>query len=316
MTQDAPFRNDLAEGPDEFTSRWITTEDNVRLRAVHWPATAARGTIFIFTGRAEYAEKYGRVAQELVKAGWSILTIDWRGQGFSDRQIADGRLGHVEKFTDYQFDVRSMVTLAAELDLPRPWNMLAHSMGGCIGLRSLTNGLDVTRTVFSAPMWGIRLEWHLRSAARVVPKIAHLLGQGHRVAPGMTPETYVLHDSFDDNMLTTDREHFDWLVSHVQAEPLFAIGGPTLDWLGAAMSETATLARLPRPVVDTLTCVGTDERVVDMGAIVRSMQGWYPGQLLMVDGAQHELMMEAPDMRREFMTAMLAHFDNPEVAED
>ena len=153
----APFRNDLAEGPDDVQGFWRQSSDGLRLRITLWPASGTKGTILLFNGRTEYAEKYGRIARVLTGAGYATLTIDWRGQGMSDRIARDARLGHVGKFPDYQRDVAEVIAAASELDLPRPWHLLAHSMGGCIGLRALIEGLAVDRALFSAPMWGIKL---------------------------------------------------------------------------------------------------------------------------------------------------------------
>ena len=62
----APFHRTLAQGPEYGSAQWVTAEDGVRLRAVSWGRDAPRGTVLIFSGRTEYAEKYGRVAAELV----------------------------------------------------------------------------------------------------------------------------------------------------------------------------------------------------------------------------------------------------------
>ena len=128
----APFHNDLAEGPDNAQSFWLRTSDGVRLRVVFWPAEDAQGTILLFTGRTEYAEKYGHIARDVTEAGYALLTIDWRGQGLSDRIAKDTRLGHVESFDDYQLDVAEFVGAAQGLGCPEPWHMIAHSMGGAL----------------------------------------------------------------------------------------------------------------------------------------------------------------------------------------
>ncbi|MDA8587187.1 alpha/beta hydrolase [Rhodobacteraceae bacterium] len=128
--ESAPFHNDLAEGPDNVEAFWRRASDGVRLRVVHWPAGSSRGTILLFSGRTEYAEKYGQIASELTESGYSVVTIDWRGQGLSDRVAEDIRLGHVGSFDDYQLDVAEVVGAARDLGCPEPWFMIAHSMGG------------------------------------------------------------------------------------------------------------------------------------------------------------------------------------------
>ena len=93
-------------------ARWLTASDGVRLRAVVWRG-GRQGTAVIFPGRTEFAEKYGRVAGELVARGLSVLVIDWRGQGLSDRHPANAMLGHIEDFRTYQLDVAALLDLEA-----------------------------------------------------------------------------------------------------------------------------------------------------------------------------------------------------------
>ena len=93
-----------------------------------------RGSVLLFPGRTEYVEKYAPVAHRLMAEGYDVLSIDWRGQGMSDRLQPNPRPGHIRDFADYQHDVVEMIVAAEQLDLPRPWHLLAHPMGGCIGL--------------------------------------------------------------------------------------------------------------------------------------------------------------------------------------
>ena len=118
----APLFESLAEGPDDGRAFWCRAEDGVRLRTAVWPG-GDKGTVLLFPGRTEYIEKYGRAACDLLKRGYTTVTIDWRGQGLSDRPLADLLTGHVHEFVDYQKDVRAMVLLAEALDLPRPFHL-------------------------------------------------------------------------------------------------------------------------------------------------------------------------------------------------
>ena len=64
----------------------------MRIRAVLWNG-GSRGTVVIFPGRTEFAEKYGRVVSRLVAEGLSVLVVDWRGQGLSHRYPANPEAG-------------------------------------------------------------------------------------------------------------------------------------------------------------------------------------------------------------------------------
>lgn len=93
MTESAPLYNELAEAPETGRAFWLTSGRR-RIRAAIWDE-GTRGTVLIFTGRTEYIEKYGRVISLLVERGFSVATLDWRGQGLSERPLGDRMKGHV-----------------------------------------------------------------------------------------------------------------------------------------------------------------------------------------------------------------------------
>jgi len=283
---------------------WRQAEDGVRLRLAYWTKRDAIGTIFLFPGRTEPIEKYGRVVQDLTDRGYAVITIDWRGQGFSDRLTDDNSLGHVNSFRDYQLDVAEMVSAAQGADLPEPWFLLSHSMGGIIALRALVEKLPVKSAVFSAPMWGLRLPLVLRLMPFVVPPLYRLLGRHFSYAPGARPANYVASTEFEENLLTTDAPTYGRLVQNASTEPAFALGGPSIHWVGQAAVEGFRLARLARPDLPVLTFLGSREGVVSLGAIRRIHAKWPSANLHIVPDAKHELMMETPERRRQFFDVM------------
>src|SRR5215831_11847947 len=69
-----------------------------------------RGTILLLTGRGEFIEKYAtEIAGELLGRGFAVLALDWRGQGLSDRLLADRDKGHIDNFTTYMADLRLFI---------------------------------------------------------------------------------------------------------------------------------------------------------------------------------------------------------------
>ena len=148
MTTTAPYHAELAEGPEGFAAYWAQTSDGMRVRASAC-ACGSRGTVIVFPGRTEFAEKYGQVFHRLADLDVSIAAIDWRGQGLSDRYEASPTLGHVEDFRDYQRDVEALLSVDAVRQLPRPWVLLGHSMGACIGLRTLLERADFSGAIVS-----------------------------------------------------------------------------------------------------------------------------------------------------------------------
>lgn len=306
----APFRR--LPGDPAITVRgfMVTASDGIRLRLALWPAqddgAALRGTVLLFPGRTEYLEKYADTGTDLAGAGWHVLGIDWRGQGLSDRLLPDPRPGHIEDFVDYQTDVAAMVAAAQALDLPQPWTLLAHSMGGAIGLRALDEGLAVTRAVFSAPMWGIL---HTGVPRRIVNGLiggATRLGRSGMPAIGSGgSDTFVLDSRFRNNMLTGDGQRWGRIVAEAAAWPDLTLGGASWGWLGAALRECDRLSARPSPDLPVLVSLGDNERIVSPPAIRARVARWPGATLHEVAGGQHEVLFETPDRRDLFLATAL-----------
>jgi lysophospholipase len=153
----APFLADIAEGPDGARAWWVTSADGTRLRLGVWHAGDARGTVLLFPGRTEYIEKYGRVARDLVAKGFTVVAFDWRGQGLADRPQHRRDMGHVTASTNTARTCTPSAARWRRSTCRGPITLIAHSMGGAIGLRALHDGLPVTAAAFSGPMWGIQM---------------------------------------------------------------------------------------------------------------------------------------------------------------
>lgn len=305
----APWFADIADGPEDVAATWLDTSDGLRVRVAVWTTDAPRGTVLLFPGRSEYVEKYGPAAGDLAARGYATVAIDWRGQGLAGRMLPDRTVGHVAKFADYQRDVAAMVAHAQALGLPRPWHLLAHSMGGCIGLRSLVRGLDVASCAFTAPMWGIQMAPALRPVAWTLSSLSRPLRFGHVFAPGQVSESYVLRSPFEGNTLTGDPQMYAWLQSHLHAHPDLALGGATLHWLNESLTEMRALAALPSPELPCLTWLGSTETIVDPRRIRDRMARWPDGELIEIDGSRHEVLMEGPAIRARVYDGIAAHFD-------
>ncbi|MBV1867756.1 MAG: alpha/beta hydrolase [Marinosulfonomonas sp.] len=303
----APLFNDIAKGPQGGKAFWLTADDGIRIRAAYWPGKG-KGTILLLPGRCEYVEKYGRAAGELAAHGYGTISIDWRGQGLADRLAPLATLGHVDQFSDYQKDLRAVFAMAEMLDCPKPFYLIAHSMGGCIALRALNDGLAVNAAVLTAPMWRLPLKPAKLALAWALSWAVHGTRFGQQPTPGTTQESYVLSAPFQGNDLTTNPEYYADMQRDLRDHAELALGGPSLNWLYEALRETRALRSMPPPPVPTLTFLGSDETIVDPGAIHQVMDNWPNGELRMVEGAEHEVMMEIPAIQRDFFNATAQHF--------
>ena len=116
---------------------------------IKWTA----GTVCVFTGRGEFIEKYFETIRELVARNFSVVAMDWRGQGLSARELADPAKGHIDDFSMFERDLDALHRQVLQFLCPRPWFALAHSMGAAILLSQARNGASpFERIVLTAPM--------------------------------------------------------------------------------------------------------------------------------------------------------------------
>ena len=309
MTEPAPYLDDIHPGSGDGRAFWLRADDGVRIRVGQWNVEGAtRGTVLMFPGRSEYVEKYAPEAAALAGLGFASIAIDWRGQGLADRLQPLATLGHVDRFADYQRDVAAVMAHVRAQGLPEPYYLVAHSMGGCIGLRALLNGLPVETVAFSAPMWGILMAPALRPVAWTLSSVSKPLRFSHVFAPGQLPTPFVTRVSFEENTLTSDRDMFEEMRRHLRLHPELGLGGASLNWLNEALVEMRALAARPSPAIPCVAFLGSEEAIVDPARIRDRMARWPGGRLIEFEGARHEVLIERPEVRARILSTLDAHF--------
>src|SRR5260370_34647395 len=146
-----------------------------RLRYACWNAPGPpRGTILLLAGRGECIEKYAsEIVGELLGRGFAVVAVDWRGQGLSERPLADREKGHIDDFSTYMADLKLFLQTAITPATPRPILALCHSMGGHILLRHLAeNGAEpLSAALIVSPMTALQREAFLRSVLMLMPEM-------------------------------------------------------------------------------------------------------------------------------------------------
>ena len=92
------------------------------------------------------------------------------------------------------------------------------------------------------------------------------------------------------------------------AHPELGLGGPSLGWLKAALTECHALSLLPSPAVAAMTALGSQEKIVDVAPIHARMATWPGGTLEIYPGAEHEVLMERPAARARYFKTAAALF--------
>lgn len=293
--------------PADPTVKGVTTADGLTLRLASWmPETGEpKGTVCILQGRAEFIEKYFEVIGELRQRGFAVVAFDWRGQGFSGRQVRNPRKGHVRRFADYRLDLEAVRDQVLVPYMPEPHFALAHSMGGAIALDAAYEGwLPFRRLVTTAPMVGLCMIKYLRTA-KVVARVLKILGFGKAFVPG-GGETSIATLPFKGNRLTGDPVRYarNAHVAHAIGEG--AIGAPTISWLDSAFRfmsrftdpRYALSIRLPVLVI----AAGADP-VCATPMTERFASRLKAGHAIVIPGARHEILMERNVIREQFWAA-------------
>ncbi|MGJ8585946.1 MAG: alpha/beta fold hydrolase [Marinosulfonomonas sp.] len=309
----APLFHDIALGPEGGKAYWMLTTDGVQLRAGFWPG-GDKGTVLILPGRTEFVERYGIVATQLAARGFNTLTLDYRGHGLSDRLTSPADRGHVDDFRDYQLDVAALMRLAKTLHLPEPFFLFANSMGGCIGLRALHEGLQVKAVCFNAPMWGIKMSPVERFAARAIGQLLQNTKLYHARVPTMPDTETIVSQPFEDNAVTRSEEIFRHLRFQMRERPELVTGSPSINWLHQALLECDRLTKLPLPDVPAVTFLGTDEQLVDTTPAQKIMKRWKTAKLITIPGGKHEVFLDLPDVQNAFYTELDALFSQNRAA--
>jgi lysophospholipase len=288
--------------------------DGTRLRFARWDATRLprRGTVCLFGGRTEFIEKYFEVIADLRRRGFAVATMDWRGQGGSERKLSNPRKGYVRGFREYDRDLIRFMKDIVLPDCPPPFVALGHSMGGNILLRNATMpGLWFERIVLSAPM--IRIHEGILGEhpgrVRFLAEAACAMGLGSAYVPGGS-DTLETNRPFEDNVLTSDLERWSRTKAVLDIAPALGLGWPTIAWLRGAMRSCGWLAARGYPSrinVPLLMFAAGNDKVVSSRAIEDFAVEAKVTSCILMPGSRHEILQESDSVRTRFWAAFDAY---------
>lgn len=294
------------EVPDRAVGGFLSASGGTKLRYGHFETDVRphKGTIILLNGRNECIEKYFETVRDLTRRGFAVATMDWRGQGGSDRARRMLGRGHIHSFNDYVVDLEQFFQEVVLPDCRGPFYILAHSTGALIALLaspSLTN--RVRRMVLLAPFLTYAGSTLSPQSIRRVAKLLTWLYLGRMYGLGRPRRTAL---PFERNILTSDPVRYERNVRLYETFPQLATGGPTVAWIRAAfeavrtVSDPAFMAAVKVPIL--FVAAGFDQ-VVSTRAIDTYAKGMRAGSLLTIDGAQHEILQEADRFREQFFAA-------------
>jgi lysophospholipase len=294
---------------NSLRTRFIASRGCKRLRVAQWvsaPGALRRGVCVIFDGQTEFLEKYSEVIGELAARGFAGALLDWRGQGGSERLLADPLKAHVGNFSEYDWDLQAFMNEVVAPMSDRPPLALAHSMGAHILLRALNaNPRAFSAAAMTAPMIGADGRGFPSWLVRIVCATYNLAGLNDAFVWGMRARD-PLHMKFEDNRVTSDLLRYARAQAVLARNPAIRLAGPTWGWLEAALRSMAALQAPGFAEAIATPCLvfgaGRD-RIVDTAA-TRAFATRLPnGTYIEFADAEHEIMMENDSIRSQFWVA-------------
>ncbi len=175
------------------------------------------------------------------------------------------------------------------------WGVLMQAHGG----RS-----PFARIIATAPMidiYGLRLP----RAARLLAETLDGLGLGGAFIPGGKPIS-IMSKPFKGNPLTSDARRYARNAAIVAAEPMLALGDPTISWAHAAFRLIDAFAdpEYPRRIqTPALIFSAGADHVVETRAVERFASRLKAGKLIPIPFAEHEILQERDAIRSQFWAA-------------
>ena len=291
--------------PSALASRarfYWAIHNGIRLRVMLATTGRAepRGSIILFPGRTEFIEKYLETVEDLTARGFTVLIMDPRGQGLSDRLVEDPLKSYVRDFQDYADDLAGITSQFAPL-LPKPHIVMGHSMGGCVALQAVISGvMRPSAVVCSAPMLGL---YDVSTPIMIgLIKLFSALGMSKSELPFQRGRSGI-PVPFESNKLTSDPERYKSWAAYFNNVERIRLGPPTYGWIVQALrsmnfvNKNADKLKIPALIV----AAGADPIVEPSSNQVFAEKAG--ATFSVVPGALHELFLERDEYREQFFSA-------------
>ena len=283
---------------------YFVTPDHIKIAYKIFKVPKQKALIVIASGRTEGMVKYQELIYDLNQNGYSVYIADHRGQGYSQRLVADKQMGYVDNFFHYVDDLKYFVDNFVPQSKKRI--LLAHSMGGTIAslyVERYQN--DFNALILSSPMFEPAILASSMSSflCRIVENKEHNL---QRYVSGT--DTYdILTYNFKGNDLTGSQERFDVMKEAFAKEPYTRIGGPSLQWLKEACRWSAiSVKKANRIEIPILLIQAGKDSVVTASAqeeFCKRAKPYCHG--ITIEGAKHEMFIEKDIYREKLLSAIL-----------
>jgi alpha-beta hydrolase superfamily lysophospholipase len=251
---------------------FLYSGDHTRLYWRRYRPVVPRGTVAVFHGGGDHAGRYPALVGALVRGGFTVALVDFRGHGQSD-----GRRWAIDSFSDYLADADAFLQAQRSAGAG-PLFLLGHGTGALIAARwSLDHAGAAAGFIFAAPTFGFG-----PAAPPLGRRRARLLG-GLLPRHGLTARVAPAH-------LTTDPEVQEW----IGRDPLRGTA-TTARWFTASLAaQREVQSAAPGFDAPLLLLTGGDDQIADGRASQRFFAAASSAdkKRLIYEGFRHDLFNE------------------------
>lgn len=309
---------------------------NKTLRYAHWiPSSQNRaGVVVHFNGRTEFIERNIYTYKDLLDRGFEVWAFDWRGQGFSRRQINEKQKHSIDTFDTYLSDASYFIENIAKIKQAKGKKvLLAHSMGGQIALRYVLedkNKNTFDHVVLTSPLlrvpkdnWFVRLGNRIKTSTgfgkscifgeKEIWKSEFVNGESCLKAKEILVNKLIkFEESEKYSHDLTKMAEINCLVvssqdSNGKESPDLRLACPTSDWLHATFDSTdSVMAKAKELSTPTLIVRAKPDKAVDNDAQDKfcALAKIDCKTIEKISDTQtgHELLIELQPIRKHFLT--------------
>lgn len=294
----------------QTTGTFLNPETKHQIFYATVKANQPRAIVVALGGLSEFSEKFYEFSRDMLARDFSFFTMDWAYQGRSTRLPApNSQRRHSDGFEADISDLHKFITNYVEPAAALPNNqrlpliLVAHSMGGMISLRYLSeHGGIFNAAALSAPMMEIPMQkWQVT----LLSFLHSLRFLNKSYVPTMGQDWNDQRRKGDGSEIFSADPVRDSLHAHwSKLEEVLRVGDPTINWIAEARKSFKTIGSsgyLERINLPVLIAIAGREEIVSNDAIREAAARIPRHTLLEIKDARHEMLMEKDAYRNQFL---------------
>ncbi len=269
-----------------------------------------RACIVMIHGYCGFWCKFHEMAEYYWRAGYDVFFLEQRGHGYSDRQVREDDLVHVDDYGDY---VRDLHIFMDQIVKPKTRGLkhilFAHSMGGAIGTLYLEEySGDFAAAILSSPMLAVRTNGLPRFVIPLLRAKIKILRQEKKPLRGAKPwtgepafasssamslkrYTYIFQKRLEDSHYHTNRMSGGWAAASFRATK------KALKYAGEI--------RIP-----ILLFSAGNDALVDIAGHYELAEKTEDTRWIFYEGAKHELFNANDAIRRDYYVRIFSFLEH------